>query len=116
MTTKQRKALQQVVLEAGRRIHPDTDGIVRNTFSCIALEKAYRDVIGVEREAESVAFARTYWQHLFDGADEESVGDRAHVDDYGVGEARQIRLLMLALTHTLIGSGDFEAITGYNFS
>ena len=108
MTTKQRKALQAVVLEAGEGITLGADS-VRYTFSCIALDCAFRQQTGCASEG---LLSTAYWHDLFGGAGDETVGDRAGVDDFK-GESRKIRLLMLALTHTLIGSGDFEAITGY---
>jgi hypothetical protein len=108
MTTKQRKALQQVVLEAGELMLPNNRWAEAYTFSCNALDRAF--MYG-SRYAD-FGLSRAYWEGLFGRSRDESVGDVADVDNLGP-EAREIRLLMLALLHTLIGSGDFETITGY---
>jgi hypothetical protein len=110
MTTKQRKALQQVVLEAGELMLPNNRWAEAYTFSCSALDRAFM-YYGSRYGDFGLSWA--YWEGLFGRSRDESVGEVADVDNLGP-EAREIRLLMLALLHTLIGSGDFEAITGYS--
>ena len=113
MTTQQRKALQQVVLEAAASLHCNHERRGFFPFSCIALEDAYRRLLsGTRWEREEFSFA--YWHRLMEGnLGNESLGDRLCIDDLG-SEALELRLMMLALLHTLIGTGDFETITGYS--
>lgn len=112
MTTKQRKALQRVVLEAAAFLHRNHERRGFFPFSCVALEDAYRRLpSGTRWEREEFSFA--YWHRLMEGDPRnESLGDRLCIDDQGA-EALELRLMMLALLHTLIGTGDFEAITGF---
>ena len=112
MTTKQRKALQQVVFEAAAFLHFNHERRGFFPFSCVALEEAHRQILsGTRWEREE--FSSAYWHRLMDGnLSNESLGDRLCIDDLGV-EAFELRLMMFALLHTLIGTGDFEDITGF---
>lgn len=111
MTAQQRKALQRVVLEAGACIADGRDSLF-GVFSCVALAHAFRtrfehDFSGGDR------LAKAYWIDLLGGTEEcETVGDRTGFDDFSP-DAREVRLLMLALLHTLISTGDFEDITDF---
>ncbi len=114
MTTKQRKALQAVVLEAADALHRNHERCGFFPFSCCALEEAFRLLVPEASRWDREEFSHAYWHLLMGGnCSIESLGERLGWDDMD-DDAYELRLLMLALTHTLIGSGDFEAITGYN--
>lgn len=121
MTTKQRKALQAVVLEAGELMLSDE---ANPEFTCVALRRAFRFRIErahgfgrksademIDRYRLGLHFADCYWEDLMQGTNDDAFEDRMH--DALLAHVFEARLLALALLHTLIGSGDFEVITGY---
>lgn len=105
MTARQRRLLRQVVLQAGDLVALQVD-----QFSCVALRAVFRKALAARRCDEEYAFAGAYWHHLMGGECGEVVEDRLELRS---PDARPVRLMMLAMLHTLIGSGDFEDMTPY---
>lgn len=119
MTARQRRLLRQVVLQAGNRVEVDW-------FSCISLRDCFRGAFVARRCDEEHAFTDAYWRQTMGGECGEVVEDRLNFPAATAAlsgatqrwrkckrEARQVRLMMLAMLHTLIGSGDFEDMTSY---
>ena len=105
VTARQRRLLRQVVLQAGDLVASQVD-----QFSCIALRTCFRKAFAARYRGEEFDFADGYWRQVMVGECGEVVEDRLGLRGY---KARQVRLMMLAMLHTLIGSGDFEDMTSY---
>lgn len=106
------KTLGPIILEAAEKLCTQKPSDWDAThFSCIQLREA---LSRAELPEHKDALEHLYWVNLFEGSHEPSSGLETVEDRLDVipcqmeAKALQVRLMMLALFHTLVESGDIH--------